>query len=112
MTKEALGTNNVLTWRKKTSAVPETGGRHTRGHVIDLGPQSNRLQVLSGSSESMAILRSGTLERNDWYSALCPNGTLDRGSMGRGTLKGSMCARWDYGWNGAGEKVDRLVETS
>ena len=91
--------------------MPETGGRHTNGHVIDLGPQSNRLHVLSGSSESMASFLSGTLERNDWYSALCPNGTLDRGSMGIGTLKGSM-GTWDYGWDGVGEAGGGLENTS
>ena len=86
------------TCRKKTSAVPETGGRHTSGHVTDLGPQSNKFQILLGSSESTASFLRGTLERKDWYSALCCSGIFDRGSMGRGTLKGSMiCKKWDLG---------------
>ena len=60
----------------------------------------------------MASFLSGTLERNDWYSALCPNGTLDRGSIGRGTWKGSMSTWWDCGWKAEGGAVGRFVETS
>lgn len=36
--------DSAIHCRKKMSAVPDTGGRHTRGHVTVLGPQSNRFQ--------------------------------------------------------------------
>ncbi len=54
--------------KKKQSAVPDTGGRHTSGTVTSLGPQSKSCQTLSGCRSSTATFLSATLERKLSYS--------------------------------------------